>query len=125
MNRNRLFTALNQLCIEMDIDYYINCGGCCYVAACLAEQFEKYKIPFKVVHYDMYHCHYAIKVSDRYINRAEYPAREIYEFPELDSNDLFDLYYNEDWNHRYNKKWNLIVRTKIESTFRKYANSRA
>ena len=68
MTRNQLFTALNKLCDEMNYSYDINCGGCCYVAAVLAENLENVNIPFKVV------CcfsptHYWIKVSDRNINR--------------------------------------------------------
>lgn len=67
MNKKKLFTKLNQLCLELDNKYNINCGGCCYVAACIAEQLESFNIPFEIVHYDICGCHYAIKVSDRYI----------------------------------------------------------
>lgn len=47
MNRKKLFTKLNQLCLELDNKYNINCGGCCYVAACIAEQLESFNIPLK------------------------------------------------------------------------------
>lgn len=119
MNKKELFKSLNKLCEDLDYDYNINCGGCCFVAACLAEQLEKYCIPFKVaIHYKP--THYWIKVSDRNINRDEYTK----EFLELwDSKYLFEIYNTENWNHIYNRKWNLIVRTKINSLFIKYGNS--
>ena len=71
MNRNRLFTELNKLCNEMDFKYDTCCGGCCFVTACLAENLERYNIPFKVVKI-FYPCHYFIKVSDRCINRSDF-----------------------------------------------------
>ena len=123
--RNQLFTEINKLCFELDCSYNINCGGCCYVAACLAEQLERVNIPFKIIHYDEWSCHYAIKVSDRYLNRCDYEKREITEVLYENSEWLYDTYYNYDsWNSSYNRKWNLIVSTKIKSLFNKYANSR-
>lgn len=117
MNRNRLFTNLNKLCLELDNRYNINCGGCCYVAACIAEQLELYNISFKIIHYDIYHCHYAIKVSDRYINRDYHTKKEIYEILDWNSNKLFERYYNEGWNFCYKTKHNNVVRNEIQKLF--------
>ena len=126
MNKNQLLTALNKLCKEMDDYYYINCGGCCYVAAVLAKNLESVNIPYALVHYDLNGCHYAIKVDDRYLNRSDYRKEEIIDFDEdITSDDIFDIYYEGHWNDIYNKRWNLIVSTRIKSLFRKYANSRA
>lgn len=124
MNRNQLFTRLNELCKQMNYSYNINSGGCCFVAACIAENLEKYKIPFKIIHYNLYSCHYAIKVSDRYLNRDNYFKREILDIFDRDSKWLYKLYYNNDWNNYYNKRWNLIVSTRIKALFYKYENSR-
>lgn len=77
MNKKELFKQVNKLCCYLDNKYNINCGGCCYVAACIAEQLELKGIPFKVIHYDLYGCHFAIKVSDRYLNRCDYKKKEI------------------------------------------------
>lgn len=121
MTRNQLFTALNKLCDEMNYSYDINCGGCCYVAAVLAENLENANIPFKVV------CcfsptHYWIKVPDRNINRDGFKGDVTY----LNSKDLYIKYYsnNRYWNRCYNRRWNLIVSTRIKALFRKYENSR-
>ena len=117
MNRKKLFTKLNQLCLELDNKYFVNCGGCCYIAACIAEQLEKFDIPFEIVHYDICGCHYAIKVSDRYINRSDYKKKEIYEILDYSSEEMFDVYYNGDWNSTYKRKYNSIVRRKIKNLF--------
>ena len=117
MNRKKLFTKLNQLCLELDNKYNINCGGCCYIAACIAEQLERFDIPFEIVHYDICGCHYAIKVSDRYINRSDYKKKEIYEILDYSSEEMFDIYYNGDWNNTYKRKYNSIVHRKIKNLF--------
>ena len=117
MNRKKLFTKLNQLCLELDNKYNINCGGCCYIAACIAEQLESFNIPFEIIHYDMCGCHYAIKVSDRYINRSDYKKKEIYEILDYSSEEMFDIYYNGDWNSTYKRKYNSIVHRKIKNLF--------
>lgn len=117
MNRKKLFTKLNQLCLELDNKYDINCGGCCYVTACIAEQLEKFNIPFKIIHYNVWRCHYAIKVSDRYINRSDYKKEEIYEILDCNSEEMFIKYYNKSWNCTYNKKYNSVVHRKIKKLF--------
>ena len=117
MNRKKLFTKLNQLCLELDNKYNINCGGCCYIAACIAEQLERFDIPFEIVHYDICGCHYAIKVSDRYINRSDYEKKEIYEILDYSSEEMFDIYYHGDWNNTYERKYNSIVHRKIKNLF--------
>ena len=124
MTRNQLFTSLNKLCNEMDIQYNTSCGGCCFVTACLAENLERNNIPFEVVRL---YCptHFFIKVSDRYINRCNYiiyeEDKEIFDYT---SKYLYWIYNTEDWNDYYNRKWNLIVSTRIRALFRKYENSR-
>ena len=124
MTRNQLFTRLNKLCNEMQCDYNINNGGCCFVAACIAENLEKVNIPYRVIKFDLYSLHYAIKVKDRYINREDYKSEEQVGTCCQDSEDLFTRYYEGYWNPEYNRQWNLIVSTKINSLFKKYENSR-
>lgn len=117
MNRKRLFKELNELCSDLDYLYNINNGGCCYVAACIAEQLERFNIPFEIVHYDLYRCHYAIKVSDRYINRSDYTKREILEIINWTSTKLYDVYYNNSWNSTYEVKYNSTINKKIKKLF--------
>lgn len=119
MNRKELFKSLNNLCEEMNISYNINCGGCCFVAAVIAEQLEIFNIPFKIA-YTCGPTHYAIKLNYGYINRDHYEFEEFYNW---NSEYLYNTYKTEDWNNYYNKKWNLIVKTRIKSLFRKYGNN--
>lgn len=120
MTRAKLFKALNELCDNMNYEYNINSGGCCFVAATIAEQLEIYHIPFEVA-FTEHPTHYAIKVSDRFINRDGYYFDEFYDW---NSEYLYDTYYDEVWNDCYNRRWNLIVQTRIRALFRKYENSR-
>ena len=124
MSRKELFKRLNQLCNYLSDEYCINCGGCCYVAACLAEQLERVNIPFKVIHYNYYSCHYAIKVSDRYLNRDDYRKREISETLDCSSEYLFQIYNKHTWNDTYDVDNNNKVKQAIREVFRKYENSR-
>lgn len=119
-DKKKLFKTLNDLCYEMNYSYNINCGGCCFVAAVIAEQLEKYNIPFLVAYIE-HPTHFAIKVKDRYINRDDFKFKELYGW---DSEFLYYKYYNNEyWNPIYNKKWNLVVKNKIISLFNKYGNN--
>ena len=122
MNKKELFKNLNKLCRDLDNKYNINCGGCCFVAAVIAEQLENCNIPFTVIKYDECGCHYAIKVNDRIINRSDYRSWEIVINDYITSEELFFTYNNNNWNTIYNKRWNLIVKTQIKSLFKKYGN---
>lgn len=124
MSRKELFKKLNELCLKLSSTYDINNGGCCYVAAVLAEQLELHNISFKIVHYDLYHCHYAIRVSDRYLNRDDYRKNEILEYIEGGSKRLYEIYDRGDWNCRYNRDYNPIIKERIVDLFSKYENNR-
>lgn len=117
MNRKILFRKINELCLYLDDKYNINNGGCCFVAACIAEQLEKYKIPFSIIHYDLWHCHYAIKVSDRYLNRCEFRKKEITEVLDCTSKELFVIYEENSWNESYHTKYNKTIKRLIRELF--------
>ena len=124
MSKNELFTSLNKLCNEMDINYNTGCGGCCFVTACLAENLERSNIPYKVIGL-YYPTHYFVQVSDRYINRCDFIIKkDLFDVKSYNSKDLYNIYYSESWNDTYNRKWNLIVSTRIKALFNKYENSR-
>lgn len=123
MNKKELFKSLNNLCCEMQKkSYNINNGGCCFVAAVIAEQLETYNIPFYVA---VTYCptHYAIKVKDRYINRDDFKFGPE-DLREWNSRNLYYTYNDGDWNDWYSRCWNLIVKTRIRSIFKKYENNR-
>ena len=119
MNRKELFKTLNNLCIKLNDDYLINCGGCCFVAAVIAEQLEIVNIPFKVACVED-PTHYAIKVSDRYINRDDFKFDKNFDLYEWGSEYLFNTYKENTWNDCYNKRNNLIVETKIKSILHQF-----
>ena len=124
MSKNELFTSLNKLCNEMDINYNTGCGGCCFVTACLAENLERNNISYKVIKLS-YPTHYFVQVSDRYINRCDFIIKkDLFDVKPYNSKDLYNIYYSESWNKVYNRKWNLIVSTRIKALFKKYENSR-
>lgn len=125
MNRRKLFKDLNELCKNLDVDYNINSGGCCFVAAVLAEQFENYNIPFTVIHYGWIRCHYAIRVKDRIINRSDFSSKEIVYDKLMNSDCLYDIYENETWNTIYDVEDNSIVESEIKSLFKEYENRRS
>lgn len=123
MSRNELFTSINSLCRYMNDTYNINCGGCCYVAAVLAEFLEKYNIQYYI--YELYcPCHFVVRVSDRYLNRGDFFIGSNKRLLKCDSTELYFKYYHSSWNNMYSKRWNLIVYSKIKSLFKKYENSR-
>ena len=106
----------------MNNSYNINWGGCCFVAAVISEQLEKYNISFKIA-YTKCPTHFAIKVSDRYINRDGFKFDKLSEIYLWDSKFLYETYQNGNWNDHYSKRWNLIVKTRIKSLFKKYGNN--
>ena len=120
MTRKELYKSLENLCCEMRDSYSINSGGCCFVAAVIAEQLELKNIPFKIA--CCYHpTHYWIKVKDRHINRDGFCKEELNSW---NSEYLFNKYYSQEWNDYYSRRWNLIVKTRITALFNKYGNSR-
>lgn len=48
-NYNRLRKELNKLCKELQYEYSINSGGCCFVAFVIASNLYKLNIPYKFV----------------------------------------------------------------------------
>lgn len=122
MTRKQLFSAINELCRDLDNKYRINSGGCCYIAAIIAKNLEEYCIPFKVVHFETYGTHYAIMVSDRRLNGAKWPFRGFDEIVEMNSSRLFEIYYENEWNEVYSTEHNSEVNELISNLFKKYGN---
>ena len=121
MTKRELYKSLENLCCEMRDSYSINSGGCCFVAAVIAEQLELNNISFQIACcYDP--THFWIKAGGKYINRDGYCKEELNSW---NSEYLFNKYYSQNWNDYYNRRWNLIVKTRIRSLFLKYENSRS
>lgn len=124
MTRKELFKEINAKCEYLKNKFQINSGGCCYVAAVLAEYLTKYDIPYEVVYYDNGGCHYYIKVSDRNLNRdgCGWQYSEILDHGGYE--EIYEWYYNDDWNECYNTKYNGIVKISLKRIFDKYGNSK-
>jgi len=124
MTRRELFKEVNVKCIELQSKYRINCGGCCYVAAVLAELLTKYDIPYQVVYFEDWGCHYAIRVRDRYLNRDEFNKHYICDEYSANYESLYEKYYNERWNNMYDTRHNEIVKISLTRIFDKYGERR-
>lgn len=95
----------------------INCGGCCYIAYCVARLLERDNIPFLTVvyncNYDEFYdidcsCyHYAILVGERIINGFD--EDDYTTFANVTSKDLLDHYKECDWNCVYNTWYNTFL----------------
>ncbi len=124
MTKRELFKEVNVKCLELQSKYRINWGGCCYVAAVLAELLTKYDIPYQVVYFADGGCHYAIRVCDRYLNRDEFNKHYIYYEYNANYESLYKEYYNGDWNDVYDTKYNGIVKISLMRIFNKYGKRR-
>lgn len=49
-----LIKKIDKLCQELDNDYDINQGGCCFITYCIAKVLENYDIPYKIIIFDVY-----------------------------------------------------------------------
>lgn len=129
---------INKFFKTLDNNYDINCGGCCYIAAVVAEILEQYNIKFKVVVYsdsseplrkdDLYICsqsHYAIYVKGMgIINKYRYLRfLKIHSFSNISSKTLYDMYDRLSWNHRYNPNYNNTIGDQIGHFFKKVLNN--
>lgn len=123
MTRRELFKEINAKCIELNNKYRINSGGCCYVAAVLAELLTQCDISYKVVYYFDGGCHYYIKVVDRYLN-SDYCTKKsgIIRIYDSSYEDIYEKYYNNGWNDEYNIKYNGLVKISLMRIFNKYLN---
>lgn len=140
-----LYKELNDLCYKLDNKYDINCGGCCYVAYCIADELQKRHIRFGLVLYgsDMedystseirnnilgrFNCfptgdettnHYAIKLSHiGVINGDDWEDYRVVN--NLLSEDIRFIYDNGDWNRMYHTSNNNKVHKLITKFFNQY-----
>lgn len=112
---------LNELCLNLDEYYDINSGGCCFVAACIAECLEKYGIEFSVLVYNCYEnefneigCsqyHYMIMFNNTIINNMNYCSGTLYTY--VDSEMLFQHFSECSWNETYDTTHNDNVKAQI------------
>lgn len=139
----KLFNKLNSVCSILNNDFEINCGGCCYVAACIAKELDTLKIPYSLAIFpdrdicctnnyireniisrnnnciglgDNVMSHYAIKLSHiGVINRSGFEDYLL--IRNIHSKDIFFIYKSGSWNITYNDSNNTKVSEEIAKVF--------
>ena len=118
MNQKELIKKINKFCDHFDDAYALNCGGCCYVAAVIAEMLEFKNIKYKVRYYDC-PTHYVIEVNRTPLNLGGFDGAYDY-LEKWDSSALYEEYYSGWWNNTYPTKLNGVVKMSIRNIFKCY-----
>ena len=118
MNQKELIKKINKLCDHFDDAYALNCGGCCYVAAVIAEMLEFKNIKYKVRYYDC-PTHYVIEINRTPLNLGGFDGDYDY-LEKWNSSDLYKEYYSGWWNNTYPTKLNGVVKMSIRNIFKCY-----
>ncbi len=132
-----LAEKLNRLCDFLDEEYNINCGGCCYVAYCMAKILSQDNINFKLIVYEHFdleeefdkvvdsHYHYAISLEDIIINKCGcdedtnlYRTEYLVNPPEILAH-----YKKGDWNTEYDCSKNHFVYKTIKFFYEDFYES--
>ncbi len=143
MNQKELIKKINKFCDHFDNAYALNCGGCCYVAAVIAETRAEMmarthrqrpirlqpsrtcsKISkFKNIKYKVRYCdcptHYVIEVNRTPLNLGVFDGDYDY-LEKWNSSDLYKEYYSGRWNNLYSTKLNGVVKMSIRNIFKCY-----
>ena len=133
-NLKVLSVKLDKLCKFLDEMYDINCGGCCFVAACLAECLQKDNISYQVI---VYECpediskfskikrsclHYFLSINNNDINGYE-DIDEYNVFDNISSRSLFNHYKKCSWNCCYNSNKNKFIKKIIKQYYEDFTSS--
>lgn len=121
----KLVKRLNETCETLDKNYNTNWGGCCYVAYVLAEKLSELKIDYEVGIDGVFNIdesnnitivfisHIAIRVNNKYIINDMPNSSLSYDWYNLRSDQLWDMYVKGDWNTHYDPCYNTIVKNEI------------
>ena len=115
---------LNRLCQFLDEMYDINAGGCCYITGVIAKLLEIDDVDFSVIVFecdcddfydlDCSQYHYAISLNGDIINGNDYVDIEYSEFTNVSASDIFEHYYECDWNISYDRGNNKFIKETIK-----------
>ena len=115
----KIANTMHQVCCLLDNLYDINCGGCCYVAWCLASLLTDDNIDYNVEVVSSYeelesccsfnelddaHSHYGISIGGYYININDYTIDDaLYHnsFENVTPDELKKHYDTNYWNSCY------------------------
>ena len=136
-NQYNLIEKLNEACEILNDQIHINCGGCCYVAYCIAELLERFNIDFSLIIFDrdfnlnkVYDfldvkrsmSHYAIilgdSIEDDIINGDDLDYDlGYYQSFKVSSEEILEHYEIGYWNTIYNIDNNEFVQNTLEYIF--------
>lgn len=132
-----IYKGLDAICDCLNKLYLTNCGGCCYVAYCIAQLLEKDSIPFDVIVFEDYdfddfseiyeECyHIAICLNtdeDMYIiNQGNFSLDRYTIFKNVSSNDLFKYYNRFKWNRTYEVFRNKFIKYVIRLLYENFTS---
>lgn len=118
---------MDNVCELLDHIYDVNCGGCCYVAYCLAKLLQEDDIEYEVVVIsdscdDLLDCdlisdipcsctHYGISTIGGLINinDCDLSSNYVQYFYDVNPEELKEHYENSDWNNCYNTNENEFI----------------
>lgn len=138
----QLTRRLNSLCKKLDESFNINCGGCCYVAYCIARLLEKDNFNFSLIVFDksyelkkfvelselpkpMYHYAIILESEDvsNGINCCEDDYDDFYQDFKVSSEYILEYYLNNTWNSHYNTINNVYIKSLIERVYYEFINN--
>lgn len=136
LNLKELSVKLDKLCKFLDEVYDINCGGCCFVAACLAECLQKDNISYQVVVLECPEgivkfskikrscCHYFLSINNNDINGYDDIGDDEYQvFNGVSYRSLFNHYKKCGWNNMYDRDKNKFIKTIIKRYYEDFTSS--
>lgn len=137
-----LVSRLNKLCEQLNEQFGINWGGCCYTAYCIAQLLEKDKLPFSLAIFDndfnlnkiktlpkvpWSMLHYAITLqvgghTTRTINRGKFRTSHKC-YLKVSAEEILWHYEEHDWNDAYDPECNQTIKQLIEKTYYEFTNN--
>lgn len=146
LNVHNLVKRLNELCDKLDSKYYVNFGGCCYLASVIAYHLDKLGIEYRLVIYsnelknplyinhEVYskiknfrselnsvsgynNCnHYTLYIKGAGIINPGH-GRHKYYVDGITASNIKWIYRVSSWNTDYNRRDNRKIRNIINSFF--------
>ena len=150
LNNHSLRDSINRLCDFLDEEYYINNGGCCFIASLLAEHLDRLGISYNLIAYDYlerdldfvqhevsskvknkslrksvtgnHTCnHYCLSIEGAgEINSGEFEECSRYVIKDVHSSNIRWIYRSGRWNDEYDTNNNKAIKQIIKSFFERY-----
>lgn len=148
LNCHSLLKSLNTLCKSLDYTYDINSGGCCFLAAIIAQHLDKLGLAYDLVicdyfkkdqvsiEYEIITCHRNKGLSKSITGRntcSHYclnlkgagiinGLKDVYQYliPEVSYKNIRWVYKRGIWNTRYEVRHNKTIKNIVKEFFKEY-----